>query len=139
MAQDYKDTENAEISRDLSPGAEGENENQNEGNTTAALSHGLGIIPERKEKRENKSKKRNRDPESKKNRKKDTDDEAKRPGIQWREGDAEKSTGKVAVTSKERRPAGRHMFRSRHIEQKKKSLLDDRSLNEVSRAQSSSE
>ncbi|KAE8147647.1 hypothetical protein BDV25DRAFT_159902 [Aspergillus avenaceus] len=33
--------------------------------------------------------------------------------------------------SKERRPMGRHVFRSRHIAQKKKALLDDKSLNEI--------
>ncbi|KAF7585947.1 telomerase inhibitor [Aspergillus hancockii] len=33
--------------------------------------------------------------------------------------------------SKERRPMGRNVFRSRHIEQKKKALLDDKSLNEI--------
>ncbi|KAE8394772.1 hypothetical protein BDV23DRAFT_146309 [Aspergillus alliaceus] len=33
--------------------------------------------------------------------------------------------------SKERRPMGRHVFRSRHIAQKKKALMDDKSLNEI--------
>ncbi|OOF93744.1 hypothetical protein ASPCADRAFT_7231 [Aspergillus carbonarius ITEM 5010] len=36
------------------------------------------------------------------------------------------------VLSKERRPMGRHVFRGRHIAQKKKALLDEKSLNEVS-------
>ena len=35
------------------------------------------------------------------------------------------------VSSKERRPMGRHVLRCRHIAQKKKALMDDRSLNEV--------
>jgi hypothetical protein len=35
--------------------------------------------------------------------------------------------------SKERRPMGRHVFRGRHIEQKKRALLDDKSLNEVNK------
>ncbi|GFF56302.1 protein pxr1 [Aspergillus udagawae] len=34
-------------------------------------------------------------------------------------------------TSRERQPMGRRIFRSRHIEQKKKALLDDKSLNEI--------
>jgi Pin2-interacting protein X1 len=34
-------------------------------------------------------------------------------------------------TSRERQPMGRRIFRSRHIEQKKKALMDDKSLNEV--------
>ncbi|PWY77150.1 hypothetical protein BO94DRAFT_538000 [Aspergillus sclerotioniger CBS 115572] len=35
------------------------------------------------------------------------------------------------VLSKERRPMGRHVFRGRHIAQKKKALLDEKSLNEI--------
>lgn len=34
-------------------------------------------------------------------------------------------------TSRERQPMGRRIFRSRHIEQKKRALMDDKSLNEV--------
>lgn len=37
----------------------------------------------------------------------------------------------VGVASKERRPMGRHTFRGRHMEAKKKALLDDKSLSEV--------
>lgn len=38
----------------------------------------------------------------------------------------------IATTaSKERRPVGRHTFRGRHIEAKKRALLDDKSLSEV--------
>ncbi|PYI10515.1 hypothetical protein BO78DRAFT_403991 [Aspergillus sclerotiicarbonarius CBS 121057] len=33
--------------------------------------------------------------------------------------------------SRERRPMGRHVFRGRHIAQKKKALLDEKSLNEI--------
>ncbi|KAE8364176.1 protein pxr1 [Aspergillus caelatus] len=35
------------------------------------------------------------------------------------------------IFSKERRPMGRHLLRGRHIAQKKKALMDDRSLNEI--------
>ncbi|RAL15689.1 telomerase inhibitor/ribosome biogenesis protein PXR1 [Aspergillus homomorphus CBS 101889] len=35
------------------------------------------------------------------------------------------------LLSKERRPMGRHVFRSRHIAQKKRALLDEKSLNEI--------
>ncbi|KAE8371216.1 protein pxr1 [Aspergillus bertholletiae] len=35
------------------------------------------------------------------------------------------------IISKERRPMGRHILRGRHIAQKKKALMDDRSLNEI--------
>ena len=38
---------------------------------------------------------------------------------------------KPAAVSKERRPVGRHTFRGRHIEAKKRALLDDKSLSEV--------
>ncbi|PKX90879.1 telomerase inhibitor/ribosome biogenesis protein PXR1 [Aspergillus novofumigatus IBT 16806] len=34
-------------------------------------------------------------------------------------------------TSRERQPMGRRIFRSRHIEQKKRALMDDKSLNEI--------
>ncbi|KNG84077.1 protein pxr1, partial [Aspergillus nomiae NRRL 13137] len=37
----------------------------------------------------------------------------------------------ASVSSKERRPMGRHILRGRHIAQKKKALMDDRSLNEI--------
>ncbi|PYH81408.1 hypothetical protein BO82DRAFT_310855 [Aspergillus uvarum CBS 121591] len=40
------------------------------------------------------------------------------------------STSK-SLPSRERRPMGRHVFRSRHIAQKKRALLDEKSLNEV--------
>jgi Pin2-interacting protein X1 len=39
-----------------------------------------------------------------------------------------------ATPSREQRPMGRHAIRGRHIQQKKKALMDDRSLNEVSGA-----
>lgn len=42
------------------------------------------------------------------------------------------SPSKSTAASKERRPMGRHTFRGRHIEAKKKALLDDKSLSEVS-------
>ncbi|OJJ43012.1 hypothetical protein ASPZODRAFT_1256132 [Penicilliopsis zonata CBS 506.65] len=38
---------------------------------------------------------------------------------------------KVSSGSKERIPMGRHVVRGRHIAQKKKALLDDKSLNEI--------
>lgn len=41
------------------------------------------------------------------------------------------SPSKSTAISKERRPMGRHTFRGRHIEAKKKALLDDKSLSEV--------
>ncbi|PYI13195.1 hypothetical protein BO86DRAFT_385379 [Aspergillus japonicus CBS 114.51] len=40
------------------------------------------------------------------------------------------STSK-SLPSRERRPMGRHVFRSRHIAQKKRALLDEKSLNEI--------
>lgn len=42
-----------------------------------------------------------------------------------------KGSSSHKATTKERRPMGRHVFRSRYIEQKKRALLDDKSLNEV--------
>ncbi|PYI28088.1 hypothetical protein BP00DRAFT_403733 [Aspergillus indologenus CBS 114.80] len=36
-----------------------------------------------------------------------------------------------SLPSRERRPMGRHVFRSRHIAQKKRALLDEKSLNEI--------
>lgn len=39
---------------------------------------------------------------------------------------------KESLVSRERRPIGRHVIRGRHIAQKKRALLDDKSLNEVS-------
>lgn len=40
-------------------------------------------------------------------------------------------TKTAASVSRERRPMGRQLFRSRHIAQKKRALMDDKSLNEV--------
>ncbi|KAB8202268.1 protein pxr1 [Aspergillus parasiticus] len=46
--------------------------------------------------------------------------------------DSRDATPPVAkILSKERRPMGRHLLRGRHIAQKKKALMDDRSLNEI--------
>lgn len=57
------------------------------------------------------------------------------------ESEAVKDTPEVSSTSEdkttvvsERRPVGRQMFRGRHIAQKKKALMDEKSLNEVSRS-----
>lgn len=64
---------------------------------------------------------------------KNSDEDARNAEMRRQTSDDEKPESKASVTSKERRPIGRNMFRCRHIEQKKKSLLDDKSLNEVSR------
>lgn len=45
---------------------------------------------------------------------------------------SEPTTEPRSESSRERRPVGRQVLRGRHIAQKKKALLDDRSLNEVS-------
>lgn len=45
---------------------------------------------------------------------------------------SEPKTESRPESSRERRPVGRQVLRGRHIAQKKKALLDDRSLNEVS-------
>lgn len=44
------------------------------------------------------------------------------------------SSPKLKAVSRERRPVGRNLLRGRHIEQKKRALLDDRSLGEVTPA-----
>jgi Pin2-interacting protein X1 len=48
------------------------------------------------------------------------------------ESEPSKSTLEKTTVSRERRPMGRQAFRSRHIAQKKRALMDDKSLNEVS-------
>ncbi|KAJ9218653.1 hypothetical protein DTO169C6_9006 [Paecilomyces variotii] len=46
-------------------------------------------------------------------------------------GSQTSSRSETPATSRERIPMGRHIFRSRHIQQKKKALMDDKSLNEI--------
>ncbi|PKY01325.1 hypothetical protein P168DRAFT_293138 [Aspergillus campestris IBT 28561] len=41
------------------------------------------------------------------------------------------SSSDVKPISRERRPVGRQIFRSRHIQQKKRAVMDDKSLNEI--------
>ncbi|PYH97008.1 hypothetical protein BO71DRAFT_374223 [Aspergillus ellipticus CBS 707.79] len=46
-------------------------------------------------------------------------------------GHQEPSSSSIKPSSKERLPMGRHVFRGRHIAQKKKALMDEKSLNEI--------
>lgn len=48
-----------------------------------------------------------------------------------REEPKDSSSSDVKPISRERRPVGRQIFRSRHIQQKKRAVMDDKSLNEV--------
>ncbi|PYH47285.1 telomerase inhibitor/ribosome biogenesis protein PXR1 [Aspergillus saccharolyticus JOP 1030-1] len=83
--------------------------------------------------RKKKSKKRKKDEkqeeedmEHKKKELRDTKDKS------YSGSSEEVDTPKVnPMSSRERRPMGRHIFRSRHIAQKKRALLDEKSLNEV--------
>ena len=76
--------------------------------------------------RKKESKKRKRD-----TKRKDADGQVHRKEPQDSTKGSRSPSRRLAVISKERRPVGRHAFRGRHIEQKKKSLLDEKSLNEV--------
>lgn len=46
--------------------------------------------------------------------------------------ESQPESSSTASTTRERRPIGRQVFRGRHIAQKKRALMDDKSLNEVS-------
>ncbi|PLB36710.1 telomerase inhibitor/ribosome biogenesis protein PXR1 [Aspergillus candidus] len=48
-----------------------------------------------------------------------------------REEPKDSSSSDVKPISRERRPVGRQIFRSRHIQQKKRAVMDDKSLNEI--------
>jgi Pin2-interacting protein X1 len=78
----------------------------------------------KKEKREKKEKKEKK--ETKKSKKRKAEDEPTEIASQT--APEVKATPTV---SGERRPIGRNVFRSRYIAQKKKALMDDKSLNEV--------
>ncbi|KAF4152080.1 hypothetical protein CNMCM8927_008812 [Aspergillus lentulus] len=108
---------------------------------------------EGKKKKKKKSKKREElDMSSRKSREKKPEKRQKKRKISDCDGldaeTADKTSTKVLVavandkgtcllasngpsTSRERQPMGRRFFRSRHIEQKKRALMDDKSLNEV--------
>lgn len=78
-------------------------------------------------KREKKAKKRKHSDESDK-----TDSKAQAGNAAGVEVEEQKAIPAMdASISKERRPVGRNAIRGRHIAQKKKALLDDKSLNEV--------
>lgn len=89
-----------------------------------------------KKKRRKKSKKRKRtgdrdeaedDDRNKESSKQPTSQPRSETGMN---GDVEDSPAEAAKP-RERIPMGRHVFRSRHIQQKKRALMDDKSLNEV--------
>lgn len=69
-----------------------------------------------------------------------TSDSKKKTKYKKRKADAETADSSIENSKeesqgdvrRERRPMGRHVIRGRHIAQKKKALLDDQSLNEVS-------
>lgn len=95
-----------------------------------------GASTPEKKKRKKKSKKRKRTGDNSEAQ----DDErnkksSKRPASQPRSETG--TTGETAdspleaTKPRERIPMGRHVFRSRHIQQKKRALMDDKSLNEV--------
>lgn len=84
-------------------------------------------VPDAERKRKKTSKKRKRE-----SRRRDTDGELEDEKLQHPAKESKSTLPKTTVLPKERRPLGRHVFRGRHIEQKKRSLLDEKSLNEVS-------
>ncbi|KAL5047488.1 hypothetical protein BDW71DRAFT_180238 [Aspergillus fruticulosus] len=77
---------------------------------------------ERKDRRDKKDKK---DKQEKKEKK-----EKKRKRAEQQE-DSDNSLPAPSDSVKERRPPGRHMIRGRHIAQKRKALMDEKSLNEI--------
>ena len=84
---------------------------------------------EKREKREGKTKKRKHSEDST-----DLSSRMAAGGVGENEETApheHKDTSSTTPVSKERRPMGRNIIRGRHIAQKKRALLDDKSLNEV--------
>jgi Pin2-interacting protein X1 len=116
---------------------------------TDSDSQQTGCATVKEEKKKKKKKEKETDMSTKKSREKKQEKRHKKRKISDREDlDAEaadKSSTKLLLavadgviasdspsTSRERQPMGRRIFRSRHIEQKKRALMDDKSLNEVS-------
>lgn len=88
------------------------------------------------EKSSEKSSKKSKDKTKKKDRKKKEKRKAisdvETPATVESSKSSDEAVSQKATPSREQRPMGRHMIRGRHIQQKKKALMDDRSLNEVS-------
>jgi hypothetical protein len=83
---------------------------------------------ERKDGKDKKGKKDRKDKKGKKD-KKDKNDKKRKRAEQQEDFDSPLPAPSEAV--KEHRPPGRHMIRGRHIAQKRKALMDEKSLNEV--------
>lgn len=143
LSQNDEDTTaDRETSGGSRAGAEKRRKKMNPSDISAApecqdTSHEPDSIPDRcngKWKEKAKKQKQGREPKKdrKKDRRKNSDDDAQGAGMRKSEANNGKSSSKGIVKANERRPAGRHMFRYRNIEEKKKSLLDDKLVNEVS-------
>ncbi|KAL2821015.1 hypothetical protein BJX63DRAFT_427697 [Aspergillus granulosus] len=97
---------------------------------------------ERRDKKSKKEKKDKKDKKEKKEKEKKEKKEKKRKRTEQEEDpgssqDPSPSETDIALSSeaersvRERRPLGRHMIRGRHIAQKKRALMDEKSLNEI--------
>lgn len=90
---------------------------------------------EKKSKDKTKDKTKKKDRKKKEKRKASSDLAAtESPAVVESSKSSDEAVSKKATPSREQRPMGRQMIRGRHIQQKKKALMDDRSLNEVSGA-----
>lgn len=94
---------------------------------------------EKKEKKDKKEKKEKKDKKDKKRKRAEEDNDASQKSASETPAPEKESTGlesdstsvSVVKASRERRPLGRQIVRGRHIAQKKRALMDDKSLNEV--------
>ncbi|GAB1217122.1 telomerase inhibitor [Aspergillus terreus] len=94
---------------------------------------------EKKEKKDKKEKKEKKDKKDKKRKRAEEDNDASQKSASETPAPEKESTGlesdstsvSVVKASRERRPLGRQIVRGRHIAQKKRALMDDKSLNEI--------
>ncbi|KAL1845602.1 diacylglycerol O-acyltransferase 1 [Paecilomyces lecythidis] len=89
-----------------------------------------------KSKHKESKKRKHRDGSDKSDDNKEVEEEKKAISKSSKSKDTEASGSQTSrsetpTTSRERIPMGRHVFRSRHIQQKKRALMDDKSLNEI--------
>ncbi|KAL4946907.1 hypothetical protein BDV06DRAFT_181865 [Aspergillus oleicola] len=111
---------------------------QSESSKTQDEKHKNKIKKEKKEKKEKKTKKEKKEKREKKRKRaehqEDLDDSSKEqsPGHDANASkEIDRSTSDSGTSAKTRQPLGRNMIRGRYIAQKRKAVMDEKSLNEV--------
>jgi Pin2-interacting protein X1 len=102
---------------------------------SSSAADGKASSSEKSSEKKSKDKTKKKDRKKKEKRKASDDLTAtETPAVVESSKSSDETVSHKATPSREQRPMGRHAIRGRYIQQKKKALMDDRSLNEVSGA-----